>query len=319
MPHEATWVLLSGGVGGAKLALGLDRVLPPGALTVIANTGDDFRHLGLAISPDLDTLTYTLAGLVNPETGWGRRDESWRFMEELGRLGGETWFRLGDRDLALHVERTRRLAAGQPLSAVTAAIGARLGLTSRILPMSDAPIATRVVTREGVLPFQEYFVRRRAEPVVTALEYAGAAHAEPPAAALAALADPRLGGVLIAPSNPWLSIDPILAVPALREALGATHAPVVAVSPLVGGRALKGPTAKLMAELGLPVGSAGIARHYREVLDGLILDRLDATDIDAVEAEGVNAAVTATVMQSLDDRMALARFAMAFASRLDGG
>jgi LPPG:FO 2-phospho-L-lactate transferase len=312
------WLLLTGGVGGAKLALGLDRILPPGALTVIVNTGDDFSHLGLAVSPDLDTLMYTLGGVVNADTGWGRRDDTWSFMAALEELGGETWFRLGDRDLATHVERTRRLAAGESLSAITADFCRRLGIGSRILPMSDSTVATRVATSAGELSFQDYFVRRRAEPVVTAIEYAGAADAAPPAAALRALADPRLRGILIAPSNPWLSIGPILAVPALREALGATAVPVVAVSPLVGGRALKGPTAKLMIELGLAATSATIAQHYREILDGLILDLVDAGDTAAVEEQGVTAAVTSTVMQSLYDRQQLARFALDFAARLNG-
>ncbi len=315
---NGTWVLLSGGVGGARLALGLDRILPAGSVTIIANTGDDFRHLGLAISPDLDTLLYTLADRVNPETGWGCRDETWNFMAELERLGGETWFRLGDRDLATHVERTRRLAAGETLAAITADFCAALGIGSHIVPMSDRPVATRVRTAEGELAFQEYFVRRRSEPVVTGIAYAGAEQASIPEPARAALADPRLRAILIAPSNPWLSIGPILAVPFYREALAAARVPVVAVSPLVGGRALKGPTAKLMAELGLPTNSASIARHYREVLDGLILDHVDAGETASVEALGVTAAVTATVMRSLEDRLALARFATDFALRLAG-
>ncbi len=310
------WVLLSGGVGGAKLALGLDRVLPRGSLTIIANTGDDFRHLGLAISPDIDTLLYTLGERVNPETGWGCRDETWNFMAELERLGGETWFRLGDRDLATHVERTRRLAAGETLTAITAHFCSTSGLGSRIVPMSDRPVATRVHTSEGELAFQEYFVRRRAEPVATAIAFAGAAQATVPAVARAAFADPQLRGIVIAPSNPWLSIEPILAVPFYRKALAAARVPVVAVSPLVGGRALKGPTGKLMAELGLPVNSTSIAQHYREVIDALILDRVDAGDIAAVEALGVTAAVTGTVMQSTDDRLALARFVTDLALRL---
>ena len=317
MPGPAdTWLLLSGGVGGAKLALGLDRLLPRGALTVIANTGDDFIHLGLAISPDLDTLTYTLADTVNPETGWGCRDETWNFMTALERVGGETWFRLGDRDLALHVERTRRLAAGEPLSQVTQTFCERLGIGSRILPMSDARVETRVVTADGVLEFQDYFVRRRAQPAVTGLRYAGAESARPPAAALNALDDPRLRAIFIAPSNPWLSIDPILAVPALRDALRAARVPVVAVSPIVQGAALKGPTAKIMAELGLPVTSASIARHYREYLDGLILDERDAEEIAAIKEPGLETAMTTTVMRSLEDRISLARFAVDFAARL---
>lgn len=315
---DGNWVLLSGGVGGAKLALGLDRILSRGSLTIIANTGDDFRHLGLAISPDIDTLLYTLSERVNPDTGWGCREETWNFMAELERLGGETWFRLGDRDLATHVERTRRLAAGETLTAITAHFCAMSGLGSRIVPMSDRPVATRVHTSEGELAFQEYFVRRQAQPAVSAITYAGAGEATAPAAARAAFADPQLRGILIAPSNPWLSIGPILAVPFYREALAATRVPVVAVSPLVGGRALKGPTDRLMAGLGLPVNSAGIAQCYREVLDALILDHVDAGDIAAVESSGVTAAVTATVMHSTGDRVALARFATGLALRLGG-
>lgn len=309
-------VLLSGGIGGAKLALGLDRLLPRGALTVIANTGDDFRHLGLDISPDLDTLMYTLAGLVNPHTGWGLREESWQFMAALGELGGETWFQLGDRDLATHVERTRRLAAGESLAAITQAFCARLGVTSRLLPMSDARVATRVATDAGLLDFQDYFVRQRAEPVVRGLHYDGAASAPVLPEALAALADPGLTAILIAPSNPWLSIAPLLAMPALRAALAAARAPVVAISPIVGGAAIKGPTAKIMRELGLEVHNAVLARHYQGLIDGLILDRVDAPDVAAIEALGVRAATTATVMRTLEDRIALAAFALRFATTL---
>jgi LPPG:FO 2-phospho-L-lactate transferase len=309
------WVLLSGGVGGAKLALGLDRALPPGALTVVANSGDDFTHLGLAVSPDLDTLLYTLGGVVNPDTGWGRRDETWHFMEALDALGGETWFRLGDRDLALHVERTRRLAAGETLSQVTAAVAARLGLATRIVPMSDAPAPTRVVTAEGTLGFQDYFVRRRAEPVARGFGYGGAAVVAAPGA-LAALADPRLAGVILAPSNPWLSVLPILAVPGIAAALRAARVPVVAVSPVVGGAALKGPTAKIMAELGVPVTPAGVARQYAGLAAGLVLDEVDAAHAGEVEALGLRAATAQTVMRTLEDRVALARAVLGFAWRL---
>jgi LPPG:FO 2-phospho-L-lactate transferase len=309
------WVLLSGGVGGAKLALGLDRALPPGALTVIANTGDDFTHLGLAVSPDLDTLLYTLGGVVNPDTGWGRRDETWHFMEALDALGGETWFRLGDRDLALHVERTRRLAAGETLSQVTADVAARLGLATRIVPMSDAPAPTRVVTAQGTLGFQDYFVRRRAEPVARGFGYGGAAVAAAPGA-LAALGDPRLAGVILAPSNPWLSVLPILAVPGIAAALRAARVPVVAVSPVVGGAALKGPTAKIMAELGVPVTPAGVARPYAGLAAGLVLDEVDAAHAGEVEALGLRAATAQTVMRALEDRVALAHAVLGFARRL---
>jgi len=307
------WLLLSGGVGGAKLALGLDRVLPPGALTVIANTGDDFRHLGLHVSPDLDTLVYTLGGLVNPETGWGRDGETWQFMNAVAELGGPDWFRLGDLDLAVHVERTRRLAAGETLTAVTAALGERHGLRTRILPMSDAPAPTRVRTANALLDFQDYFVRQRAEPVVTGFDYGGGA-ATP--AVLAACAAPGLAGILIAPSNPWLSIAPVLAVPGLAAALRTSAAPIVAVSPIIAGAALKGPTAKIMRELGVEVSATGIAHYYRGVADGLVLDSADAAEATPVEAAGLRARTAPTVMRTLEDRCALARATLDFARSL---
>jgi LPPG:FO 2-phospho-L-lactate transferase len=310
------YVLLSGGVGGAKLALGLDRALPPGALDVVANTGDDFRHLGLAISPDLDTLMYTLAGVVDPATGWGRADETWSFMEALGELGGETWFRLGDRDLATHVERTRRLAAGEPPSEIAMALCARFGLATRLWPMSETPIETRVATPSGELAFQHYFVRERAAPAVTGVRYAGAATARPPAGLLAALRDSALRAVFIAPSNPWLSIGPLLAIAPLRAAVVAAGVPVIAVSPIVGGAALKGPTARIMRSLGLPVTQAAIARCYRGLADALVIDRADAADAAAVEQEGLQAAVAATVMRTLEDRIALARELVALVGRV---
>ena len=246
---------LSGGIGGAKLALGLYRVLPPGRLTIVANTGDDFKHLGLSISPDIDTLLYTLAGIDNPELGWGRRSETWTFMAALEALGGETWFKLGDGDLATHVERTRRITAGESLSQVTDDFRRRLGLSARLLPMSDDRVRTRLRTDEDWLDFQDYFVRLRASPVVREVAYAGASEARANPDFLAALAGDDLELVVICPSNPFLSIDPVLSLPRVRDALRACRAPVVAVSPIIGGKAVKGPTAKIMAELGLPVGA----------------------------------------------------------------
>lgn len=293
---------LCGGVGGAKLALGLYRLLGP-ALTLVVNTGDDFTHLGLRICPDLDTVTYTLADRVNPETGWGRADDSGRFMAAVTELGGEDWFFLGDRDLALHVERTRRLAAGESLSAVTAAVAAAFGIAARVLPMSDQPVATQVETAAGTLAFQHYFVRERCRPSVRALHYRGAAQAAPHPELLAALADPALAAIVICPSNPWLSIDPLLALPGVRAALAAAPAPVVAVSPIVGGQALKGPTAKIMAELGLEVSARTIAAHYRDFLDCLLLDCSDG----ALAADLPGSRVAATVMGSEADKVALAR------------
>ncbi len=316
---DASCVALSGGVGGAKLALGLCDVLAdPERLTVVANTGDDFEHLGLSVCPDLDTLTYTLAGIANEETGWGRAGESGAFMEALDALGGETWFFLGDRDLALHVERTRRLRAGESLSAVTSALCARLGIRARIVPMSDDPVPTVVETEEGPLAFQHYFVRERCRPRVTGFRHEGAERARPCAAFLDALATPDLGAVVVCPSNPYISIDPILALPGVRDALAACRAPVVAVSPIVGGKAVKGPTAKMMAELGTAPGAAAVALHYAGLLDGLVLDEADRAEADAVAvaAGGVAVEVTNTIMTARADKQALARAVLAFAGRI---
>jgi len=304
---------LSGGIGGAKLALGLSRVLAPGQLTVVANTGDDFEHLGLAISPDLDTLLYTLAGLDDPVRGWGRRDESWAFMAAFEALGGETWFQLGDADLATHIERTRRLKAGDSLTAVTDDFRRKLGVGSRLLPMSDDPVRTRVKSDGLWIEFQDYFVRRRCEPVISAIRFAGAEQARPQPDVVRALADPLLRAVVICPSNPFISVDPILAVPGIRAALKATRAPVVAVSPIIGGKAVKGPTAKMMRELGAESSAASVAQRYRDFIDGYVID-----EADAPEAAGLEAVVTlaAILMRSLEDRERLARIVLAMADRL---
>jgi LPPG:FO 2-phospho-L-lactate transferase len=304
---------LSGGIGGAKLALGLSRILPPGRLVVVANTGDDFEHLGLSISPDLDTLLYTLAGIDNPETGWGLRSETWTFMAALAALGGETWFQLGDGDLATHVERTRRLNAGETLSRITDDFCRRLGVQTKILPMSDDKVRTRVRTAAGWLEFQDYFVRRRCAPAVAELAYEGAAAARPQPEFMAILADTRLRAVVICPSNPFLSIDPILALPGVRATLPACPAPVVAVSPIIAGRAVKGPTAKMMTELGLPVTAGAVATHYGDLIDGYLVDHGDA---GTVACPGVAVATAATLMTSLVDREALAREVLAFADSL---
>src|SRR6266446_2084936 len=305
-------VALSGGVGGAKLALGLYRTLPPDTLTVIANTGDDFEHLGLAISPDLDTLLYTLSEQDNPELGWGRRGETWTFMAALEALGGDTWFRLGDGDLATHVERTRRLKAGESLSAITDDFRRRLGIGTRLLPMSDDPVRTRLRTPEGWLDFQDYFVRLRCAPAIFELTFAGAEMARPHPDFVAALGDPMLRAVVLCPSNPFISIDPILAVPGIRTALRECRAPVVAVSPIIAGKAVKGPTAKMMAELGLPVDAATVARHYADILDLYVADEADA---DEVRDLGLPVAFTRTLMLSLEDREALARAVLDAAAR----
>jgi LPPG:FO 2-phospho-L-lactate transferase len=306
-------VALSGGIGGAKLALGLYRELAPDTLTVVCNTGDDFEHLGLQISPDLDTVLYTLAGIANSATGWGRADETWSFMAALEQIGGAIWFRLGDADLATHVERTRRLAAGERLSAISEDFGRRLGVRARLLPMCDQPVRTMVQTEDGVLPFQRYFVEQQCAPRVTGFEFRGAGNARPPAELLAVLAGQSLEAVVICPSNPFISIDPIFAVPGMREALAASPAPVVAVSPIIGGRAVKGPTAKMMVELGLAVTCRMVAEHYRGLLDGFVLDPADAGEAEAL---GLPCLVTPTLMTSEDDKRALATEVLGFARGL---
>jgi LPPG:FO 2-phospho-L-lactate transferase len=303
---------LSGGIGGAKLALGLYRVLAPGALTVVANTGDDFEHLGLSVSPDIDTLLYTLGGIDNQETGWGRRDETWTFMAALETLGGETWFKLGDGDLATHVERTRRLAAGESLSRITEDFRRRLGISARLLPMTDERVRTRPRTDRGWLDFQDYFVRLHTEPVVREIVYAGAADAKANPEFLAALADDRLEAAVICPSNPFLSIDPILSLPGVRDALRNCQAPVVAVSPIIGGQAVKGPTAKIMAELGFPVSAAAVARYYGDILDLYIADESDANELSGLD---IPVRVTNTLMSTLADRDALAAAVLTAARR----
>ncbi len=302
-------VALSGGIGGAKLALGLSRVLPPGQLTIIANVGDDFEHLGLAISPDIDTLAYTLAGLDNAELGWGRRDETWSFMDTLAALGGETWFRLGDRDLALHTERTRRLRGGETLSGVTADVCRRLGVAARILPATDDPVRTRLHTDEGWMDFQPWFVGRRAEPAVRELAFVGADRARLLPAVLNALEG--ADAVVICPSNPFISIEPMLAIPGLEEALRATPAPVVAVSPIIGGRAVKGPTAKMMAELGMEPGARAVAELYDGLLDAYVADLVDAGTLDGLTCRIVLAPAR---MNTLADKEALARVVLDAAS-----
>lgn len=304
---------LSGGVGGAKLALGLSRILPPDDLTVVANTGDDFEHLGLSISPDLDTLLYALGGLDNPETGWGRRDETWSFMAALETLGGETWFRLGDKDLATHIERTRRLRAGESLSQIMDDFRRRLRVATRILPMSDDPIRTRVKTATRWLDFQPYFVRERCEPAITAIEFAGAADARPQPEFVAALRDPQLRAVVICPSNPFISIEPILAVPGIRAALRDCDAPVVAIAPIIGGRAIKGPTAKMMRELGLETNAAAVAHRYGDLIDAYVVDHADAASCVGLDCEVVPAKA---LMETLADRETLARVALEAADRV---
>jgi LPPG:FO 2-phospho-L-lactate transferase len=302
---------LTGGVGGAKLALGLSRLLGPESVAFAVNTGDDFEHLGLTITPDIDTLVYTLAELANPDTGWGRRDETWSFMEALAALGGETWFRLGDHDLAMHVERTRRLAAGASLTRVTGELARALGVRHTILPMSDDPVRTTVHTAAGALPFQHYFVRDRCAPAVSGFAFRGVEAARPNPAILAWLED--ADGIVICPSNPFVSVDPMLAIPGMRAALAEARAPVVGVSPIVGGTAIKGPTAKMMQELDLPTTADQVAAHYGDLLDGFVLDQQDA---DRARHIPLPTVVTQTVMVTLRDRVNLARRVLALIDEL---
>jgi LPPG:FO 2-phospho-L-lactate transferase len=312
-----TILALAGGVGGAKLALGLAGLLDPEHLTIAVNTGDDFEHLGLRISPDLDTVMYTLAGLANPETGWGLIGESWNFLDALGRLGGETWFRLGDRDLATHIERTRRLRAGETLSLVTRHFCRSLGVMADVIPMTDDPVRTVVRTDEGALPFQEYFVHRRCEPRVRDFEFAGIASARPLPRLLERLA--QADALIYCPSNPYVSIAPIISLPGVRSLIASRRSagmPVVAVSPIVGGAALKGPAAKMMTELGLESTVTALAKHYAGTIGGLVIDRVDAAAAPHIESVGIRTLVTETIMKTDEDKMRLARETVEFAKSL---
>ncbi len=306
-------VALCGGIGGAKLALGLYRVLQPGQLTVVVNSGDDFEHLGLKICPDLDTVLYTLAGLADPKRGWGRAHETWQFMASVARFGGETWFQLGDQDLAMHVLRTDRLRAGKGLSEFAADAAHQFGISAQILPITDMLVQTVVETDEGDLPFQEYFVRRRCEPTVRRIRFAGAHEASAAPGIAELMADPNLRCIIICPSNPYLSIDPILAVPGIASAAAVNPAPVIAVSPLIAGKAVKGPTAKIMSELGIAVTTQAIAGHYHGLIDGLVIDVSDQGDQDNLDLPVL---ATQTMMNDLADRERLAADVLAFADEL---
>jgi LPPG:FO 2-phospho-L-lactate transferase len=311
-PRSEQVVALCGGVGGAKLALGLYRVVGRDRLTLVVNTGDDFEHLGLNVSPDIDTVVYTLAGLADPERGWGRAGESWQFMGALRDLAEDTWFNLGDRDLAMHVLRTEWLRRGGSLTAFTARAAGRLGIAARILPMTDGPVRTIVATEEGELPFQHYFVRRRCEPPVRSIRFQGAETSRLTPELSDVLAGP-LRAIVICPSNPFLSVDPILAVPGLRLALSKQSAPVVAVSPIIAGQAVKGPTAKMMSELGIAVTTQSIAAHYEGLIDGLLIDSTDIADSASVDLPVI---ATNTLMRSLADRERLAHAVLAFCDTL---
>lgn len=303
---------LAGGVGGAKLAYGLYQLVLPENLTIIVNTGDDFEHIGLHISPDLDTVMYTLAELANPVTGWGVKDESWNMMAALARYGGPTWFQLGDRDLATHLLRSQWLHEGYPYNWVTAELCRRLGVRCTILPMSEQPVRTMLLTDQGELAFQDYFVHRKCQPVVKEIRFAGADTAQPSKEVSNALRNADL--IIFCPSNPLVSIDPILALPSLRRIIAASRAPRMGVSPIVGGAALKGPAAKMMQELGMDVSPSGVARHLQDVLTGLVIDHVDKSQSEAVTALGLRTLITNTVMQNEGERVRLAQEVLNWAS-----
>jgi LPPG:FO 2-phospho-L-lactate transferase len=296
---------LAGGVGGAKLALGLSRLLAPEGLTVVVNTGDDEEFFGLHVSPDLDTVMYTLAGLANPETGWGLQDESFTALRAYERLGGEAWFALGDQDLGTHLRRTELLHAGRTLSQVTADLCRRLGIGCTIAPMSDDRVRTIAITDQGPLAFQEYFVHRRCQPVLQGLRFDGIERARPSAALDRALA--HAAALIVCPSNPFVSIGPILALPGVRDRIAGFAGARVVVSPIIAGQAVKGPAAKMLAELGEEPSALAVARGYRGLCDLFVLDEQDAALAPAVEALGMQTAVTRTLMLSEQDKVGLAR------------
>ena len=311
------WVAMSGGVGGAKLALGLAKILPADELLIVANTGDDFDHCDYLICPDIDTLIYTLAGIANPDTGWGRREETWHFMDQLRRRAPDkAWFQIGDKDRQTHELRRQLLAQGDSLTEVTAELCRHYGVDATILPMSDDPVRTHLLvdvagSREW-MAFQEYFVKHRCEPAVSEIHYRGSDEAAPQPKLLDVLASGRVRGLVICPSNPFLSIAPILSVPGLVSAIDAAQVPVIAVSPVVGGQALKGPTAKIMAELDMAVDVVSVARYYQGLVHGLVIDHGDSQGAEDLAEAGVRVLVTNTVMVTMEDRQTLAEEVLAF-------
>ncbi len=312
-------VALSGGVGGAKLALGLSHCLDAAELTIVANTADDFTHLGLRICPDLDTVMYTLAEISNRAVGWGQQDETWHCLDALSNLGAESWFRLGDRDLATHLVRSEQLQSGETLSDVTTYLCQRLNIAHRLVPMSDQAVSTQVDTDEGRLSFQHYFVRERCEPQVTGFEFEGVESARPSPGFQTALVDSVDNGddpIVICPSNPFVSVEPMLRLTGVRETLRVSHRPVIAVSPIVGGEALKGPAAKMMSELGIEQSAASVASYYGDLIDGFVIDTLDAELQASIEQIGIPTIVTNTVMVTLADRIQLAEDVLSFAATL---
>src|SRR5258706_7967239 len=311
MTDERFVLALAGGVGGGKFCRGLAALLPPERLTVAVNTADDFVHLALHISPDVDSVLYALADRSDPERGWGLAGETWNFMAALERLGGETWFKLGDRDLATHVLRTKALAAGRTLSEVTTLLARRLEVAHTVLPMTDNAVRSIVDTDEGALDFQDYFVRRQCRPKFRGVTFQGVADAEASEGFRQAL--DRAHAIVVTPSNPFVSIDPILALPGVKDAMRQSRRPVVAVSPIVGGEAVKGPLAKMMRELGAEPSALGVAQRYGRLVDGWLIDSVDRNLAPAIEALGCRVKVCNTMMRTLDDKRRLAHDAVELA------
>jgi LPPG:FO 2-phospho-L-lactate transferase len=312
-------VALAGGVGGAKLSHGLAQVLIPGGLTVIVNSGDDFEHLGLKICPDLDTVCYTLAGLANPQTGWGRSSETWNALESLAELGGPTWFRLGDRDLGTHLQRTELISRGWTLSQITKKFVRAWNLEQSVIPITDDVVPTMVETDEGLLPFQEYFVKQQCRPVVRGFRFNNVENSKPALGVLDAINGAKL--IVVCPSNPWVSIDPILAISGVREELLALAVPIIAVSPIIGGKAVKGPAAKMYSEMGFQPSALVVAEHYGDrlrggLLSGFVLDEVDRNMNAEIQYLGIRTLVTNTLMETNSDKRRLAKEVLEFGKEL---
>ena len=312
--HRRRILALAGGAGGGKLARGLIAVLSPESLAIVVNTADDFVHLGLHIAPDIDAVLYALADLNDPVRGWGLSGETWNFMAATEQLGSETWFRLGDRDVATHILRTQQLNEGRKLSEVTSLLASRLGIKHRVAPMSDDPVRSVIDTDEGPLPYQEYFVRRQYEPAYRGVRFEGVDQAQPSSTLRAALH--QASALVITPSNPFVSIDPILALQGVDAALRDWQGPVVAVSPIVGGKSVKGALGKMMDELGVEKSPTGIAKHYGRLVDGWIIDTADKAYVPEIEALGCRVKVCNTMMWTIDDKIRLARDTLALVDAL---
>ncbi len=307
---------ISGGVGGAKLVAGLAAVLPPEQLTIVVNTADDFTHLGLTICPDIDSNLYALAAINNEQTGWGVADETWSFFNQLKIFEPDAWFQLGDKDLATHVLRSHWLAEGYSLTEATKMLGTKLGIQHRVVPMTDNKVATIVKTEQGDLAFQDYFVKQQCQPKVTGFYFSGIEQATLQQSIVELLHDENLGAIIICPSNPFVSVDPFLSLPLVRELLIKATAPIIAVSPIIGKQAVKGPAAKMLSELNVSVSATSVAQHYNKLLDGFIIDSDDAEQTQSIVDKGMQVLSTATRMTNKHTKKALAESVLHFAETI---